>query len=133
MNMGHYNAAKQVVNTGEEFPLPTKLNPDAATGTLLSIVVTLSGTPGTVTIITLPDSAQGFRLCPATYEIRFAVGEAPAAEATSSTTTIAANLFAVGAVAKADQWETRLIAAGASRTLQLRSATASVVVQVGVF
>lgn len=112
---------------------PVGLTPDAALGALLSIRVTLSATPGNVTAITLPDVAQGFRLYPASNDIRFAIGEDPAAEATSASTPIAAAAFAVGAVAKADTWETRLVAAGASRTLRLRSATASVVVEIGVF
>lgn len=109
------------------------LGPDALNGVLKSIKCTLSATPGTLTTITLPDNAQGFRLYPATSDIRFAIGENPAAEATDTDGTVAAADFAVGAIAKADQWETRLLAAGTARTLRLRSATASVVVEVGVF
>jgi hypothetical protein len=111
---------------------PVAFAADAATGGLKSLTVTLSGTPGTVTTITLPDSAQGFRLYPS-HDTRFAVGEAPATAATSAAATIAAAAFAVGATAKANLWEERSIAAGASRTLRLKSATASAVVEVEVY
>lgn len=111
----------------------TTLASDARTGALSSIQVTLSGTPGTVTTITLPDTARGVRLYPRTSNVRFAVGEDPAAVGTSSATTVAASVFAVGDVAKADQFEVRILESGTSRTLRLRSTTASVVVDVSVF
>ena len=110
-----------------------ELAPDARTGVLKSIEITLSGTPGTVTTVTIPDTAQGIRLYPRTHHIRFAIGEDPAAVATSSSTTIAASAFAIGGVAKADAWEVRLLATGTSRTVRLRSITASVVVDMEVF
>ena len=111
----------------------TTLNADAVTGALKSIEITLSGTPGTVTTVTIPDTAQGIRLYPRSNGIRFAIGEDPAAVGTSSNTTIAASAFTVGGVAKADQWETRILAAGTSRTVRIRSITASVVIDMEVF
>jgi hypothetical protein len=106
---------------------------DARNGALASIEVTLSATPGTVTSVTIPDDARGVRLYPRSNAIRFAVGEDPAAVATSSSTTIPASTLAVGGIAKADQWEVRLLESGTSRTVRLRSATASVVVDMEVF
>lgn len=96
---------------------------DARQGALVSSEVTLSGTPGTVSSVTLPDSAQGFRIFPRSNAVRFAIGEDPAAVGTGGT-------FTVGGVAKADAWETRTLDAGASRTLRLRSTVASVVIDV---
>jgi hypothetical protein len=109
------------------------LSADAIQGQLGSIEITLSGTPGTVTTFTFPDTAQGFNLYPRSNPARFAIGEDPAAVATSSSTSIAAAALAVGGIAKADQWTTRLIAAGTSRTLRLRSLTASLVIDLEVF
>jgi hypothetical protein len=109
------------------------LNADARTGALASIEITLSGTPGTVTTVTIPDTARGVRLYPRSNAIRFAIGEDPAAVATSSAATIAATVLAAGGIAKADQWEVRLLEAGTDRTVRLRSATASVVVDLEVF
>jgi len=109
------------------------LSADALNGALKSIEITLSGTPGTITTVTIPDTAHGIRLYPRTNGIRFAIVEDPAAVAKSSSTTIAAAAFAIGGVAKADTWEVRLLAAGTSRTVRLRSITASVVVDMEVF
>jgi hypothetical protein len=106
---------------------------DAQTGALASIEITLSATPGTVTTVTIPDTARGIRLYPRSNAIRFAIGEDPAAVATSSSTTIAASALAVGGIAKADQWEVRLLETGTDRTVRLRSATASVVVDLEAF
>lgn len=98
-----------------------------------SIEITLSGTPGTNTTVTLPDDAKGFRLYPRSNHIRFAVNATCAAVATSSSTTIAASALAIGGIAKNDIWETRLLPAGSSRTLSLESATGSVVVDLETF
>jgi len=129
--MQHRQGASPL-NTGDEYPLPILGGPDARTGKLASIELTLSGTPGTVTTVTLPDWARGVRLS-ATEECRFAVGEDPAEQATSSATTVAAAAFAVGNVIVADQAEVRLLETGASRTLRLSSETASAVVVVEAF
>lgn len=110
-----------------------RLVPDARIGYLKSIEITLSATPGTVTTVTLPDEAIGFRLNPRSNPCRFAVGEDPAAVATISATTIAASTMAVGGIARADAWETRLLDTGQTRTLHLRSATASLVIDLEVF
>jgi hypothetical protein len=135
-----YTLPVRLIDTGETIdgttPLYTigaALNADARTGALLSIEITLSGTAGTVTTVTIPDTARGVRLYPRSDAIRFAIGEDPAAVATSSATTIAATALAVGGIAKADQWEVRLLEAGTGRTVRLRSATASVVVDLEVF
>ena len=118
---------------GDTYPLPVGLGADARTGALFSLSVTLSGTPNTVTTITLPDNARGFRLYPTSNDVRFAVGENPATLATATATTIAAAAFGVGGIAKGDQFETRLLEAGTSRTLRLSSATASTVVTAETF
>lgn len=113
--------------------LDVALTPDARNAALSSIEIALSGTPGTVTTVTIPDTAQGVRLYPRSNAVRFAIGEDPAAVGASSATTIAAAAFGVGGVAKADMWETRLLAAGTSRTVRLRSAIASVIIDMEVF
>jgi hypothetical protein len=136
-----YTLPVRLIDTGETIddgttPLYTigaALNADARTGALSSIAITLSATPGTVTSVTIPDTARGVRLNPRSDAIRFAIGEDPAAVATSSATTITATALAVGGIAKADQWEVRLLEAGTDRTVRLRSATASVVVDLEVF
>ena len=106
------------------------------TGAEKSVEITLSATPGTVTNITVPDTAKGFKLYPRTDHIRFSVNNtSPAAVATVATNdqTVVAADFAVGGIAKGNLWETRLLPNGASRTISLRSATASVVVDLEVF
>jgi hypothetical protein len=111
------------------------LNPDARNAALGSIEITLSGTPGTVTVVTLPDYARGFRLFPRSNACRFAIGQVPAAVATVATgdQVVAAADFAVGGIAKADGWEVRLLVAGTARTLQISSITASLIVDVECF
>ena len=106
---------------------------DARQGALFSIEITLSGTPGTVTTVTIPDGARGFCLYPRNGNARFAVGENPAAVGASSSTTIAASALTVGGIAKANEWVTRLIEPGTSRTLRLRSLTASLILDLEVF
>lgn len=99
---------------------------DARQTKLQSLEHTTAAAAGTVTSITLPDWARGIRLSPRSAAVRFAIGEDPAAVGAGTT-------FATGGIAKADAWETRLIEDGTARTLRLRSATASVVVDVEVF
>jgi hypothetical protein len=127
------DSGETIDGTTSLYTIGAALNADARTGALLSIEITLSGTAGTVTTVTIPDTARGVRLYPRSDAIRFAIGEDPAAVATSSATTIAATALAVGGIAKADQWEVRLLEAGTERTVRLRSATASVVVDLEVF
>lgn len=103
------------------------------TGYEQSIEITLSGTPGTVTTVTVPNDAKGFRLYPRSNAVRFAVGSTVAAVATSSSTTIAATAFAVGGIAKANIWETRLLPSGSSRTVTINSPSASVVIDMEIF
>jgi hypothetical protein len=126
-------ASADAISIGEVTATNTELAADAIQGQLASIEITLSGTAGTVTTVTIPDTARGIRLYPRSDAIRFAVGENPAAVGTSSSTTIAASSLAVGGIAKSDQWEVRLLEAGTSRTVRLRSTTASVVVDMEVF
>lgn len=118
----------------------------ADTGAERSIEVTLSGTPGTLTTITLPSDVKGFRLYPRTNSVRFAVyhlnnARTLAAVATDSTGTVASTAFAIGGIAKNDLWETRLLPSvqkypngtAINRVLTLRSITASVVIDVEIF
>lgn len=141
---GNLSAQRQLIGANGQMvdranPLPIGLGADAAQGKLKSVTATLNATPGTLTTVTLPDTAQGFRLYPVGSDVRFAIGEDPAAEAAPAASAagvaqaIAASQFAAGALAKADQWETRLLDAGAGRSLRLRSAAASVVVAIGVW
>lgn len=80
----------------------TRLPADARQGKLTSGSYTVGSTK---TEINIPSWAIGFRLYPVTNDIRFAIGEDPL-QAGSATQ-------AVGATAKGDAWETRLIEAGA--------------------
>ena len=113
--------------------LVSSLAADARQGALFSIEITLSATPGTVTTVTLPDSARGFCLYPRNGDARFAVTENPAAVGASSATTIAASAMTAGGIAKQAEWVTRLIEGGTSRTLRLRSLTASLILDLEVF
>lgn len=111
------------------------------TGAEGSIECTLSATPGNLTTITVPSTAKGFKLYPRINHVRFAVYPSGtvrtlAAVATDSTGTVAASAFAIGGIAKNDQWEVRLLPptrSGETRVLTLRSITASVIVDVEVF
>ena len=111
----------------------TAMVADARQSALFSIEITLSATPGTVTTVTIPDSARGFNLYPRSGAARFAINENPAAVGASSSTTIAANALTVGGIAKSNEWVTRLIDSGTSRTIRLRSLVASLVLDLEVF
>lgn len=110
-------------------------------GNSYSITATLSGTPGTVTSIAVPSEAKGVKIYPRGNSVYFTTQSgALAATATSSATTIAVAALSAGSIAKAEQWETRLFKgqskadrSDGSRTLQIASATASVVVDVEFF
>lgn len=104
--------------------VPVEVIADTGTGTLKSGEYTLSASAGTVTSIAVPSGVRGFRLYPRSNNCRFAVGEDPAA--------VGVGALATGAIAKADQWETRILPAGAA-TVRLRSTTASLVVDVEFF
>jgi len=111
------------------------------TGAEASIELTLDTTPGTLTTVTLPDAAKGFRLYPRTNACRFAVYASGstrtlAAVATDTDNTVAAADLAIGGIAKADVWETRLLPSynnTADRILTIRSLTADAVVDLEVF
>lgn len=98
------------INGGTIDTLPQiALTADARNGKLTSGTYTLGAG---VTSISVPDTSIGFRLYPVTTDVRFAVGEDPAAEGSGA--------LAVGGIAKADQWEQRLLETGTSRTLRIR-------------
>lgn len=106
------------------------------TGAEKSIEITLSGTPGTETTITIPSDAVGFKIYPRSSSVRFAVNASPAAVATDSDGTVAATDLAIGGIAKANQWEVRILppeGQSGTRILKIESATASVVVDFEVF
>ncbi len=77
------------------------------------IKVTL-GSATVVTAINLPESAKGFRIFPS-GEVLFDVSlsargaDDPEARATNNTNNIAFSSFSRGGIAKASQWETRLL------------------------
>jgi hypothetical protein len=129
-NMGEKISARYLDNGDNTYSGSVALRGDARTGCLKSIKVTLSAVPGAVTSVTLPAGVRGFRLYP-DKDVRFAIDEDPAAEATSADAAIAANAFAVGGIAKASQWETRLLES--YTTLRLRSAQASAVIEIEIF
>lgn len=111
------------------------------TGSESSIEITLSSTAGNLTIVTLPTTAKGFKLYPRSSSIRFAVYQSDAARtlaavATATGSTVAIGAFAIGAIAKNDVWEVRLlppVLLGKDRTLSLRSTAGSVVVDLETF
>ena len=107
------------------------------TGNEKSIEVTLSGTPGTLTTITVPAWAKGFKLYPRSNAVRFAVGKSTrtaAAVGASSGASLTESDMGVGGICKADMWETRLLPSNTTgRVMTLRSTTASVVIDVEFF
>jgi hypothetical protein len=108
------------------------LRADARTTKLKSLKVTLSGTAGEVTTVNLPAGARGFRLYPAAADVRFAVDENPVAEQTSTAAAVASTAFGAGGIAKAAQWETRLLETTYT-SLRMLSTSSSAVVEVEVF
>lgn len=78
------------------------------TGKEKSINITLS-TAGTVTTVTLPNEAKGFRVYTATDPLRFAVNETVEAAATSALTTIPASAFSTGGDILTGFWDARLL------------------------
>lgn len=108
------------------------LRADAMPGALLSVTVTL-GAANAVTVVTLPDGSAGFRLFPAGADVRYALNAPPGAAAASALAAVPASAFAAGAVAKADQWETRIMEGASAITLHLRAAVAAAVIDLEVF
>jgi hypothetical protein len=90
-------------------------------GTSQSGLWTLSATPGTVTSIALPDAARIVTLKPSA-DIQLRLNADPAA--------IGSGAFAAGSPVAALERRAFILASGASRTLRLRSATASATVTV---
>ncbi len=116
-------------------PTVSYLAPDTQVGMLLQANHTL-GTANTVTTITLPDWARGFRLTSAAA-VEFAVNENPATPASTSGTTLVAASMAVGGTAAADTPETRILPEPdedyPTRTLKIKSQTGAAVVLVELF
>lgn len=111
------------------------------TGNEKSMELTLSGTPNTITTVTIPSGSLGFKLYPRTNHVRFGVylSDSPRSVvvvSTSALTVVPASQFSVGGIAKPDQWETRILPTerlGADRIIKLLSTTASVVVDLEFF
>jgi len=111
------------------------------TGKVTSIEITLSAAAGTVSTVTIPSWAKGFRLYPRTNHIRFSVREvSDTVDVVLSTVTTSSILIitstdpARGGIAKANLWETRLLPFdGTTRTIHFMSATASVVLDLEFF
>lgn len=134
-------ANKAVPTSGGNSMEDRILEQDIDTGGERSIELELDGTPGTLTTITLPNDAKGFRLYPRGNHARFAVYQSGsvrelAAVATDTDNTVAASDLAIGGIAKADMWETRLLPpwnGTNDRILTVRSTTASLIVDLEVF
>ena len=99
------------------------LTPDARNGKLSGGTWTL-GSASIVDSIAVPDWARGFRLRPSA-DLRFAVNEDPVASG--------AEVLTVGNTAYSGETETRLLEAGAGRTLRLLGTSAGMTVGVGFF
>lgn len=108
------------------------------TGKEMSCQITLSGTPSTVTTVTIPVNYKGFRIYSASDDLRFGVSQTVAAVGTSSSTTVTISDFAIGGVVIAGQWETRLlpnqdVGTTTERTITLSSTSASSVLTLELF
>lgn len=102
-------------------PAPVRLAPDAIVGSMLSALITL-GTAGVVTVVNIPDTAQGIRLWPLTTDLRFSVGtDTVVAQGAAIThTPVLVGDFVVGGIAKAGSAEIRNLSAYTTgRTLNL--------------
>jgi hypothetical protein len=110
------------------------------TGNEKSIEITLSGTPETVTTVSIPSYAKGFRVYSATLGLRFAVNATVTAIGTSSDTTIASSVFTTGGVIVPANWETRLLppqirikSTDVERTISFSCTVASAVFKLEIF
>lgn len=102
------------------------------TGDCESIEVTLNATPGTVTILNIPDEVKGIKVYPRTDPARFKVNDTVAAVGASALADIPTSAFGLGGILKADRWEARLLPMGVSRYVTFIGA-ASAVIDVEVF
>lgn len=118
-----------LVNNPTVISYAADMNP----GAVKQILVTLSGAPGTVTSITLPSDVNGFGLYPSSVDVVYALDDAPAACATSSSAAIAATAFSLGDTAKTGLWTYRTVPRATSHTLRLRGAAGSEVILVSIF
>lgn len=103
--MGRSNAFQQI-----------RFQPDSGRMTIANISLTL-GSVNTVTVVDIPDWANGFRLYPS-GNLRFAVDQTPTT-ATSSNTSVGVNDLGVGGFARGNTWEVRVLALPPSRTLHI--------------
>ncbi|MBU0650325.1 hypothetical protein KKC59_00285 [bacterium] len=103
------------------------------TGFNRAIKITLSSTPGEVTVINLPNEAKGFKLIPAGEDVLFSVDEAVDDLAVSSNLIINEGDFSIGGIAKSNLTEVRLLPFKADRKIYLKSAVADVVLELEVF
>lgn len=103
------------------------------TGHQKSITLTLSGTPGEITAVTLPNDAAGIKVYPPSNDVVFAVDQTPVPEESSSSAAIAPSDFGVGGYAIGGLIETRLLHSGKNRVLNLLSQSASTIVKVETF
>lgn len=111
-----------------------RLAADLRVSGVKGIKVTLHATAGTVTSVTIPSFARGVRVNPSAV-VRMAVDADPAAEATSSSQSIAEASLAAGAYALANVWEVRMLEeyAEKARTLRLIGLAGSEVVYIEFF
>jgi hypothetical protein len=111
-----------------------RLAADARKSKLKSVKVTLHATPGNVTTVAIPSFARGVLLYPSA-EVRFAVDEDPAAEATSADAAVAEAAMAVGGYLPAAEWSARTLEEynGAAKELRLIGAAGSETVVVEFF
>ena len=87
---------------------------------ILSSTLT-AGVATTYKIYTLPDWVHGFRIYPSAA-IRFAIGEIPAAIGTTT--------FVVGGIGNINEWTSKIVEDGVSRTLQVTTlATATITLE----
>lgn len=114
---------------------------DTGVSGMLHEDITLSGTPNTVTTITLPDDAIGYRLSNASAVCRFNVNADPVQAAGLSSTTIAVANMKAGNRLASGTAETRILepvvatngGVTTGRTLRILSATASATLTVEVW
>lgn len=109
--------------------LTTEFPADARKGCMFSVKVILSKIPGTVTVVYIPDTAQGIGLKP-DHDIWIAMGEDPGPEAIFSEPVITADKFTVGGQAYAWEAQYRIIEDGTGRTLHIRGSAGGEVVQI---
>lgn len=101
--------------------------PDAGKNTANDVVlksISASITGATTKTVDIPDVARGFKIYPTDNDVQFAIGEDPAVGTSFDSDP------GVGGVAKADQWEVRLLVPGTDRDIRIKTtATTDVVLE----